>query len=572
MFSDLLLLISRITESLYISRLSTLLFDMIDTVILRIYDLREHEPLVRFLHKEHIKGISTKAAEKEHGFDPTKLLEKLTHELETLNPDPENLKRLHDEMKLAYEHSQLHWQRRFNIQRYATDQSNGKHWEQMYRNFLRSSNYDINYCINFQQDWMELNFSIPKYLYVTNVFQFVPHYFDDDYKNVFDSSFDVMKSITFKRFKKFIKWFFEKEFGGLVNLYNVHLMRMDLCFNKIFDSKEDALRYLFDLKRIKKKYLRDNTEKINNYHSGIYYPTRDYTFKVYHKGSEFRNNDAKEIKKLVSKYEMQKLQEYSDRVLRYELEFRTRYMDKLFKKYIFRREDKRWRRGLKFYNQVCDSGFATIDGKKVHVLSMIKKDRNDYEYGKFYANKVFQFFLESDSGFFKDSEFWDLEIKTREFSFEREQRFSGKLFAKMLDVFKIFYNEFSVSYTNDIVSMVSEIDMSSSDDKERSLRIANALRLQLGEFPKWCRDIRFAKVKLFLELLKTHSFSEIQESKLFPERTFFTYKRFFKSFGLNDFSSQLVIPHSKMNFKTYYDYVEHEFSRLDFTKLFYRPF
>src|SRR5690606_5801145 len=41
---------------------------------------------------------------------------------------------------------------------------------------VASSHYDINYNINSERDFIEINFSLPKYVHSTNVMQFIDYY------------------------------------------------------------------------------------------------------------------------------------------------------------------------------------------------------------------------------------------------------------------------------------------------------------------------------------------------------------------------------------------------------------
>lgn len=149
-----------------------------------------------------------------------------------------------------------------------------------------SSHYNISFNTNYERDYLEINMSIPKYLYGTNVFQFTDH-----------RTIDIHH--TWTKLESFFREFFQIYFPTLPDYEDVEINRIDFCLNQIFDTKEDALKYLARQKELNVSYARSERNRFNDYGSTtIQYVTANYSFKVYHKGTEFRKNDLNELSKM----------------------------------------------------------------------------------------------------------------------------------------------------------------------------------------------------------------------------------------------------------------------------------
>src|SRR5205085_12548093 len=126
----------------------------------------------------------------------------------------------------------------------------------------------------------------------------------------------------------FLRKFFHWEFMMCtVQFTDVEINRIDVCFNQVFKSKDDALLYLEYQKRLKKKYARDENGVMRGYETSLMYVTSRYSAKIYHKGTEYEKHDKKEHlkynkEKATQYFKTEKLQAIADRVLRYELTLR----------------------------------------------------------------------------------------------------------------------------------------------------------------------------------------------------------------------------------------------------------
>ncbi|MEB0302870.1 phage/plasmid replication protein [Mucilaginibacter sp. 5C4] len=185
---------------------------------------------------------------------------------------------------------------------------------------IPSSNYNLSYFYNITQDFITFEFSIPKYMFGTNILQFIK-YFKQDSVTIYNYLLD------------FVKGFFIKHTYDIINMADVELLRLDLCYNQFFNSKVDALRYLGEQKELLQKFAMSSKNKYRCYDSSFIYTTKRYSFKIYHKGEEFKIHDRKELaKKNPTGHSLKDLQEIADKVLRYEVTFRKAQIDYLFEK------------------------------------------------------------------------------------------------------------------------------------------------------------------------------------------------------------------------------------------------
>ena len=234
---------------------------------------------------------------------------------------------------------------------------------QIYSNHIHqpSSHYDLAYQINVAKNCILFNFSIPKFLFGTNICQFVKH--PNETYGVFARSeqenFETVMSRTYDRLMHFVNTFVKTftnvitSVGGnkvktlQVEPIDVEIRRLDMCFNQYFKSKKDAFEYLMTQKRIKKKYIRESSNNKTDWRSSIFLKTDYYVAKIYHKGDEYRSkkgdlSDHKRINKkyaekgLNAPFDIPFLQAEADRILRYEISFKRAYMSRLFKQNIFR--------------------------------------------------------------------------------------------------------------------------------------------------------------------------------------------------------------------------------------------
>ena len=99
---------------------------------------------------------------------------------------------------------------------------------------------------------------------------------------------------------------------------------------------QDALNYLEHQKDLNIKYARASKNRYRTYDTSLMYVTNRYSFKIYHKGTEFRYHDLKQLsKKNPIGFHLPEMCEIADRVLRYELTVRKSYLNYIMKQYFF---------------------------------------------------------------------------------------------------------------------------------------------------------------------------------------------------------------------------------------------
>lgn len=160
---------------------------------------------------------------------------------------------------------------------------------------------------------------------------------------------------TFDWLNQFLDRFIHDWFEGLeIDKKDIEIARIDIAYNQIFNSKEDALKYLEFQKRIKKSYIRENSNYKADWSTSIFLSTERYGAKIYHKGSEYKSKNGershhlkinKEKKETIFQVEdvtdddgnvlKEGLQSFADRILRYEITYRKSYMSSIFKKHLF---------------------------------------------------------------------------------------------------------------------------------------------------------------------------------------------------------------------------------------------
>lgn len=147
------------------------------------------------------------------------------------------------------------------------------------------------------EDRIDLEFSIPKFIYGTNVFELKAHY-------------ERLNISPYNMLVRSLKKFFEYYFCGYpVNWGGIYLNRTDFCFNQVFKTYEDSIKCL---EFIKKKNASPKNKA--NYDFGITQTTKTKYLKVYHKGEEFRKKDFYKL----SETHVDQLQKMADKILRYE--------------------------------------------------------------------------------------------------------------------------------------------------------------------------------------------------------------------------------------------------------------
>lgn len=367
---------------------------MIDTVILRIHDLEKYSWLIKDLSYKNNSGYTLESA--------------------TISND--------DIMQVRKEG--------FKTERQIIDvlksRKSGEFLlkTQAGKQISFSHHYTFSYFINYTKNYIEFNFSIPKYKYGSNVLMFIEHWHDPRFKYWEASTLEHNLKITPELFFSFIEAFLRLDFLWPIDFKDVEIDRIDVCFNQLFASKQEAFKYLEYQKRLKKKYAREEEGVMREYATSLMYVTKRFSAKIYHKGSEYTKHDLKEHEKINKEkglpyFNIEKLQLFSDRMLRYELAIRNQYLNYIFKQNIFRKNCIHYKRDYRNYLRIENAiqrndriaekaGKLSKEEKKVFLEAnpyerISRDDRDNYKYVSKILTKKTYFMLQCD----EDTEYYN---------------------------------------------------------------------------------------------------------------------------------------------------------------------
>lgn len=204
---------------------------------------------------------------------------------------------------------------------------------------------------------VDVEFSLPKFKYGTNVFQLVPGLMNPRFTYDTDKLSSVYKVASpdawFELIATLKECLFKMAGGFEADLTGSRLMRIDLCWNQVFDTPKGAMEYQDRQRLVKKKYWRK--EKNISYYSNeegstdIFFGNKKYAFKIYHKGPEFAKNDIKELRRVkaldkkgnvVAANNVEQIQEFANRCLRYEMTFRSEKISEIYVAQFYRSKDR----------------------------------------------------------------------------------------------------------------------------------------------------------------------------------------------------------------------------------------
>lgn len=261
-------------------------------------------------------------------------------------------------------------------QRISAFQDTGKYMPYVVRSDIgrNSSNYSVGARLadlTTDKPFLEIEFSLPKWFFGTNLFQFLTHTPKDSFTQ-------------YAYLVKGIKRFLQVSLAQKVDPKDVQIYRIDMCYNQFHESKSEALRYLQAQKEQAQAHYKNRGTTFRPENETSWYATTGrYSFKVYHKGSEFEKNDAKRLAKFYQSspigikerlkginYNLTELQGIADRVLRYEITCRASLLHELTMYYTFLDLEKKkfWMRDCNLYQYI----------KKVQRLGGFQKAASAY--------------------------------------------------------------------------------------------------------------------------------------------------------------------------------------------------
>ncbi len=499
---------------------------MIDSIVLRFHSLHEYPEIIKKLRQDG-KGTNFYERQNPHKDD---LVDTETGEI----IDKDSYLRL---AEIDYS-------------------DNGKVWT-LYKNKIKlKSHYYLNYRVDMKQDFVEFNFSIPKYLYGTNLKQFIPHP-NEGYHNFPVDLLNTMEfhlSNTYDWLMQFLEKFILDWFDGIeIDKKDIEINRIDIAYNQIFNSKEDALQYLEFQKRIKKSYIRENSNYKADWSTSIFLSTERYGAKIYHKGSEYKSKNGDRSKHLKANKEAKEdvflvhdetdkegnvikegLQSFADRTLRYEITFRKAYMSYLFKKHLFANQCPFLKSMIKVHDKVsaikkkCERELEKASKGKVlnelqkqrlmtEFIKLPKEKKDAYYQYEAILNKRNSFRLEiSDEDQKGNLTIQDIYFK-RNYSpvIPEKALFSRELLHEMFKVFTSFMEEFELKKLDKYEDNIQKVILYNREVEKHNSTIDD---------PKHHKKrINESKMNQILFYLQYHTLDEMVQLKLISRRTKYNY-------------------------------------------------
>ena len=350
---------------------------MIDSIRLRVHDLESN--------KQWLRKLRDLPNADERGM--TKYLSVVdlsTSEAKDLAG--ESVSMIHEHLRLKDGHELLMYERK--------------------RKRLPSSHYALAYEV--RGDYVQFDFSLPKALYGTNIAEFVvPPYATGVGIEKYARQYQLSQLMP--RLKAAIKYLMDEVGqGALWQWRDIEIREIDMCYNQVFNSKDEAMKYLKCQKEIRRKFKREGSSDYRSYDTSIHYVGAEYTCKIYHKGTEYAKNDRKKHEdynrkradkmraKLAAKnilasdprwkrhmrnaqvWDCKALQSYADRILRYEIHFRGAILNRISMSTEFRKENKNHKKKVALYKAIRT---ATRNGErrlKQEFVSWDKFIKRDY--------------------------------------------------------------------------------------------------------------------------------------------------------------------------------------------------
>lgn len=465
---------------------------------MRVHDLKKHHALVKFVNI-NFKGTSKN----------TILIDKEAHDNMAKSP-------FMDEK---------------NIIDYFRNDKNGIHLVR-YKSQERlntSGHYYFHAFENRDRNFMEFNFAVPKYVWGTNILMLVQHFWDRDFQYHRSQSLDWNLNRSFELLTNFINQFFKFEFIDCPIDYTcVEINRIDLCYNQVFDSKRHALEYLEYQKQIRRKNSRIDGNSFREYETSLMYVTKRYSLKVYHKGTEYSKADRKEHLRINKErkrevFNIEDLQTFADKMLRYEVTFRDTMLSYLYNHKIFRKNCPIHAANYKLYKKVEAANlkndrislkygtFKNEDQKHKFItkhpyITITKESKVIYKRMSRLLNRNREFILKTTDHI---QEFNNKTINSS--SFEPRALFSKTLFKECAIFFKSFIQEFQVTEKPSECAVSDRIDEYNSKHYDK--------------LPK-------SEMLKFYALLQKYSYEEIRKKSLYSKATFFRYKNRFEKIGV----------------------------------------
>lgn len=428
-------------------------------------------------------------------------------------------------------------------------------------NELKSSHYTIAYKIDTLREFILINLSIPKYVFGTNIIHYNRPVTDKAFSTAHHSELKRNLKESYKRLYHFLGKFFALEFGEIeIDYQLVEVSRIDICYNQMFDSKDASLDYLNQLRKLKKKYARDASNYSRDWKTSIVYKTDRYSFKVYHKGTEFAKNDAKNLRELneagKSSFDVAYYQRFADRILRYEMTFRNSHMSYLYMAKLFRKDCHIWEAGVKLWKKAKQKKSSGADSYMTFRKGLTIEEKKLIDYVNGIVSKNKKFYLNGNTA----SDTYDLETDlytwahwpTRRERFDGAATLSPELWSVLSKAFLTNLGEFQLAVHEDSHSVMKKFEVHNArvlDDRKKYLALG--LDKKSPRYKELGEVFYLSAVRSLLEMLETKTFEEIEESQVFNRTTWWRWRKVLAEFGVTQNHQLSVAVRSDMDLQAY---------------------
>jgi hypothetical protein len=493
---------------------------MIDTITLNVNDLLRHKALVNFLDNK-LKPSGTTRYVKEMTDDDNTTIEQKRIMKSFIN--------FHDTHRLI---------------------------EVAHFNNLQSWHYDINYYIDYSKDRVRFDFSLPKYIFGTNVYLMLPSPFSKNFSYSYHSELKNALYHNYTYLFKAIDRFFMTEFVEIpIDWGHVTISRVDICYNQLFPDKNTALEYLKLTKKIKKKGTRETSNMSRTWETSNYTKTQRYAFKIYHKGSEFRKHDFPKLLKFKQQgkypYDLEAIQAMADRTLRYEMTFRNSYMSYLYMNHLFRKDCEIWNYCKERYRQ----NKAKKESKKYTEWrkSLTRDDKKSIDFGNYYIHKTKDFYVDQKylTRFNLETNYEDYQqFYQRNPPNYRPAFFSPDLWDLMTNAFLDACYQYKFETIPSKHSILKKID----EHNEKAVKMQTTLGKYKVSTHKIhpAKKIQKSKIAMVLELLDQYEYDEIPKLNLFNRQTWYSYRKTLEYLGYHKNAQLPLNVPCKFDLQNYY--------------------
>jgi len=255
------------------------------------------------------------------------------------------------------------------------------------------------------------------------------------------------------------------------------------------------------------KFARNTKNEAIRYTSSLFYSTKRYSFKIYHKGTEFEKHDRKELaKNNVTKHSVDFLQNVADRINRYEVTFRKSMFD-----YIFNQR-KLYEDYIKWYRRAFP-GFRILTPDMQRRVEDFTKQSKRYVLGAI-------------------SDVDAIEFKTAVFDLP--------LFTELYDFFWDYVQKYQLECkmsVYDVMKKAETLNVERDKLKDESLRRKASINTPM--------------VVTLALLAQYYSLDDLKKTGLMPKSTFYRYQKQLSRLGYSSKSRIADMPPPSLDYLEY---------------------